>query len=44
VEGAGTRSQKSDQARTVGMTAPGVDRVVAAKAQSHCRRLERLVP
>ena len=34
----------SVQARTVGITAPGVDRVVADKAQTHCPRLERLVP
>ena len=34
----------SVQARTVGITAPGVDGVVADKAQTHCPRLERLVP
>ena len=34
----------SVQARTVGITAPGVDRVVVDKAQTHCPRLERLVP
>ena len=32
------------QVRTVGITAPGVDGVVADKAQTHCPRLERLVP
>jgi hypothetical protein len=34
----------SVQARTVGMTASGADRVVANKAQTYCPRLERLVP
>jgi hypothetical protein len=34
----------SVQARTVGITAPGVDGMVADKAQTHCPRLERLVP
>ena len=30
--------------RTVGITAPGVDRVVADKAQTYCPRLEGLAP
>ena len=30
--------------RTVGITAPGVDRVVADKAEAYCPRLEGLVP
>ena len=34
----------SVEARTVGITAPGVDGVVADKAQTYCPRLERLVP
>src|SRR5215470_12113550 len=34
----------SVQARTVPITASGVDGVVADKAQTHCPRLERLVP
>jgi Sel1 repeat len=34
----------SVQARTVGITAPGVDRVVADKAQTHCPHSERLAP
>jgi len=33
----------SVQARAVGITAPGVDRVVADKAQTYCPRLEGLV-
>ncbi|HSE87175.1 MAG TPA: hypothetical protein VLJ79_13200 [Candidatus Binatia bacterium] len=45
VESAGTPQLKgSVQARTVGITTPGVDRVVADKGQTHCPRLERLVP
>ena len=39
-----SKSIGSVQARTVGITAPGVDRAVADKAQTHCPRLERLVP
>ena len=34
----------SVQARTVGMTAYGVDRVAADKSQTYCPRLEGLVP
>jgi hypothetical protein len=34
----------SVQARAVGITARGADRVVADKAQTHCPRLEGLVP
>jgi hypothetical protein len=34
----------SVQARAVEITAIGVDRVVANKAQTHCPRSERLVP
>src|SRR4029453_9279976 len=34
----------SVQARTVGITAPRVDRGVADKAQTHCPRLEGLGP
>jgi hypothetical protein len=34
----------SVQAGTVGLTALGVDRVVAYKAQTYCLRLEGLVP
>jgi hypothetical protein len=34
----------SVQARTVGITALGVERVVADKAQTHCPRLEGLAP
>ena len=49
LRGESWRVQASDpigsvQARTVGITAPGVDGVVADKAQTHCPRLERLVP
>ncbi|HSF57628.1 MAG TPA: hypothetical protein VLD83_06125 [Candidatus Binatia bacterium] len=48
-KGESWRARASDpigsvQARTVGLTAPGVDGVVADKAQTHCPRLERLVP
>src|SRR5215831_1144839 len=32
------------QAPSVGITAPGVDRVAADKAQTYCPRLEGLVP
>ena len=34
----------SVQARTVAITASGVDGVVADKARTYCPRLERLVP
>jgi hypothetical protein len=34
----------SVQARAVGITARGADGVVADKAQTHCPRLEGLVP
>ena len=34
----------SVQARAVGITALGADRVAADKAQTHCPRLEGLVP
>jgi hypothetical protein len=34
----------SVQARAVGITAPGVDWEAADKAQTHCPRLEGLVP
>src|SRR5262245_10444565 len=44
VKSAGIRSYRELQARTVGITAPGVDGVVVDKAQTHCPRLERLVP
>jgi hypothetical protein len=49
LRGESWRARASDpigsvQAPTVGITAPGVDRVVADKAQTHCPRLEQLVP
>jgi hypothetical protein len=44
VESAGIQPKGSVQARTAGITAPGVDWVVADKAQTHCLRLEGLVP
>jgi len=44
VESAGSQPKGSVQARTVGIIAPGVDRVVADKAQTHCPRSEGLVP
>jgi hypothetical protein len=44
VESAGTERKRSVQARAVGITASGVDRVVADKAQTYCARLEGLVP
>ena len=44
VESAGTKSKGSVQAWNVGITTRGADRVVADKAQTHCPRLEGLVP
>ena len=49
LRGESWRARASDpigsvQAQAVGITAPGVDRVVVDKAQRHCPRLERLVP
>jgi hypothetical protein len=37
-------AKASVQARNAGMTALGVDWVVVDKPQTHCPRLERLVP
>jgi hypothetical protein len=39
-----SESTGSVQARAVGITALGVDRVVADKPQTYCPRLEGLVP
>jgi hypothetical protein len=39
-----SEAKRSVQAQTVGINAPGVDRVLADKAQTHCPRLERLAP
>jgi len=44
VESAGIRPQDTFQARAFGLTAPGVDGVVANKAQTYWPRLERLAP
>jgi hypothetical protein len=44
MESAGTHPNGSVQARTVGITARGVDRVVADKARTHFPRSEGLVP
>jgi hypothetical protein len=44
VESAGIGLKGRVQAQAAGITAPGVDWVVANKAQTHCPRLERLVP
>ena len=43
MESAAPGLKGSVQARAVGIIAPGADRVVADKAQTHCPRLEGLV-
>jgi hypothetical protein len=40
MESAGTRTKGNVQALSFGITAIGVDRVAADKAQTHCPRLE----
>ena len=45
MESAGIRIERDAfMPRTVGITARGVDRVVADKAEAHCPRLEGLAP
>ena len=44
MESAGSHPKESVQARTVGIIASGVDRVVADKPQTYCPRSEGLVP
>ena len=44
MESAGTEPKASVQARAVGITTSGMDRVLADKAQTHCPRLEELDP
>jgi hypothetical protein len=44
VESAGIRFYRKRSGPDRGITTPGADRVVADKAQTHCPRLERLVP
>jgi len=40
----GLRNQRNVEARTVGMTASGADRVVAYEVKARCPRLEGHVP
>ena len=44
MESAGTRHKASVQARAVAITAPGVNREMADKAQIYCPRLDGLSP
>jgi len=44
VESAASETKGTVEARTVGMTTSGADRVVAYEAKTHCPRLEGLVP